>query len=170
MAAIGDMVSDEVRDRLDHLPHAILRLAALRLAPAERVILYEDLWLPDLAYYLKGDEARPVTHLIDGTMYALGILLSARRSARCFQGSRASASQSKAERSVASQEAARHAVRMMNFCMAGGFLAIPMSGLLTRPTIGEAVWAGLGIALLCVLGIRARRALKRTGELRRCPA
>jgi len=30
-AAIGDMVSEEIRDRLDHLPHAILRLAACRL-------------------------------------------------------------------------------------------------------------------------------------------
>ena len=28
LAAIGDMVSEETRDRLDHLPNAILRLVA----------------------------------------------------------------------------------------------------------------------------------------------
>lgn len=27
LTAVGDMVSEEVRNRLDHLPHAILRLA-----------------------------------------------------------------------------------------------------------------------------------------------
>jgi hypothetical protein len=32
-----------------------------------------------LTYILKGDEARPITRLIKGTHYALGILVSARR-------------------------------------------------------------------------------------------
>jgi hypothetical protein len=36
MTALGDIVSEEVRDRLDHLPHAILRLAALRLVFSTR--------------------------------------------------------------------------------------------------------------------------------------
>ena len=82
MTAIGDMVSEEVRDRLDHLPHAILRLAGRRLDPALRVTVYEDQWLPDLTYILKGDEARPVTRLIKGTWFAVGILASARRITR----------------------------------------------------------------------------------------
>jgi hypothetical protein len=47
-AAVGDMASEEVRDRLDHLPHVILRLAALRLDPTERVAIYDDEWLPEL--------------------------------------------------------------------------------------------------------------------------
>jgi hypothetical protein len=75
MTAIGDMVSEEVRERLDHLPHAILRLAERRLDPDQRVTVYEDEWLPELAYILKGDEARPVTRLIHGTRYAFGILV-----------------------------------------------------------------------------------------------
>lgn len=33
LTTIGDMVSEEIRNRLDHLPHAILRAAALRLSP-----------------------------------------------------------------------------------------------------------------------------------------
>jgi hypothetical protein len=80
--AIGDMASEEVRDRLDHLPHVILRLAALRLDPAERVAIYDDEWLPELIYILQGDEARPVTRLYHGARFALGILVAARRIAR----------------------------------------------------------------------------------------
>jgi len=82
MAAIGDMVSEEVRDRLDHLPHAILRLAARRLDPGLREDVYDDEWMPELTYILKGDEARPITRLYHGTRFALGILAAARRIAR----------------------------------------------------------------------------------------
>jgi hypothetical protein len=82
MTALGDMVSEEVRDRLDHLPHAILRLVALRLDPAQRVTVYEDEWLPELAYILTCDEARPITRLYHGARYALGILVAVRQITR----------------------------------------------------------------------------------------
>ena len=79
MTVVGDMVSEEVRDRLDHLPHAILRLAARRLKPAERTAIYEEDWLPELTYILKGEETRPITRLFVGVRFALGILFKARR-------------------------------------------------------------------------------------------
>jgi hypothetical protein len=82
LAVFGEMVSQEVRDRLDHLPHAILRLAARRLDPAQRRFLYEEVWLPDLAYYLRGDESRPVTRLYHGIRFALSMLVAARYIAR----------------------------------------------------------------------------------------
>jgi hypothetical protein len=82
MTAIGDLVSEEVRDRLDHVPHASLRLAARRLSPALRDDVYDDEWMPELTYILKGDEARPITRLYHGTRFALGILAAARRIAR----------------------------------------------------------------------------------------
>ena len=82
MTAAGDMVSEEVRDRLDRLPRAILRLAALRLDPADREDIYDDEWLPELIEILRGDEARPITRLLVGTSYAFGILARARRIAR----------------------------------------------------------------------------------------
>jgi hypothetical protein len=82
MTAVGDMASEEIRDRLDHLPHAILRLAAYRLTPAQRSTIYHEEWVPELTYILKGAEAQPITRLITGTRYALGILVSARRIAR----------------------------------------------------------------------------------------
>jgi hypothetical protein len=82
LAAIGDMVSEEVRDRFDHMPHAILRLAVRRLDPTERVPIYDEEWLPELTYILQGDEARPVTRLYHGTRFAVGILLTVRRITR----------------------------------------------------------------------------------------
>jgi transcriptional regulator with XRE-family HTH domain len=81
-AAVGDMASEEVRSRLDHLPHAILRMAALRLDATERVAIYDHDWLPELIYILQGDEARPVTRLYHGTRFALGTLIAARQIAR----------------------------------------------------------------------------------------
>ena len=78
MTVLGDMVSEEARDRLDHLPQAILRLAARRVDSAKREAIYDDEWLPELTYILKGDEARPVTRLFVGTRYAFGILFNAR--------------------------------------------------------------------------------------------
>jgi hypothetical protein len=82
MTALGDLLSEEVRDRLDHLPHAILRLADSRLNSGQRIAFYEDEWLPELTYILKGAEARPITCLITGSRYALGILISASRIGR----------------------------------------------------------------------------------------
>lgn len=84
MAALGDMVSEEVRDRLDHLPHAVLRLAARRLDAGQRAAMYDDEWMPELTYILKGDEARPITRLYHGTRFALGIFFAARQIARAL--------------------------------------------------------------------------------------
>ena len=81
-AAVGDMVSEEIRDRLDHLPHAILRLAACRLDASVRAAIYDNEWLPELIYILQGDEARPVSRVYHGVRFALGILITARRIAR----------------------------------------------------------------------------------------
>lgn len=50
LAAVGDMVSEEVRDRLDHLPHAILRLAARQLNESQRADLYVDGGRPRSSY------------------------------------------------------------------------------------------------------------------------
>jgi hypothetical protein len=79
ITVIGDVVSEEVRDRLDHIPHAILKLAAGRLDPGQRSSVYDDEWLPELYYILRGAEARPITRLITGTHYALGILIATHR-------------------------------------------------------------------------------------------
>jgi hypothetical protein len=81
-AALGDLVSEEIRGWLDLVPRALLRLAAVQLDPDIREIIYEGEWLPDLIYELRGAESRPITRLIRGTTFALGLLSSARRIAR----------------------------------------------------------------------------------------
>ena len=72
-AAIGDMVSDEIRGWLDRLPRGVLKLATLRLDPADRETTYREVWGPDLDYYLKGDESRPITRLIRGMAFAVSL-------------------------------------------------------------------------------------------------
>jgi hypothetical protein len=81
-AALGDLISEEIRGWLDLAPRAILRLAAARLDPELREGIYQDEWLPELIYVLRGAESRPITRLIRGTTFALGLLFAARRIAR----------------------------------------------------------------------------------------
>jgi hypothetical protein len=77
--AFGDLVSEELRGWLDLAPRAVLRLAAIQLRPGQRKIVYEEVWIPDLLYVLRGKESRPITRLIRGMWFAVGLLISARR-------------------------------------------------------------------------------------------
>jgi hypothetical protein len=84
LAALAGMASQEIRDRLEHLPYAILRLATRRLTPGQRTTIYQDEWLPELTYILRETETRPVTRLITGTRYSLGIFRTVGRVSRTF--------------------------------------------------------------------------------------
>jgi hypothetical protein len=79
LAALGDLVSEEIRGWLDLAPRAVLRLAAAQLRPEMREITYRENWLPDLIYVLRGAESRPITRLIRGMSFALGLLISAHK-------------------------------------------------------------------------------------------
>jgi hypothetical protein len=81
-AVIGELVNEEMRGWLDHLPHVVLRLAAKRLGPAGKTTVYDDEWLPELTYILRGAEARPLSRLIIGIKFSVGLLISANRVAR----------------------------------------------------------------------------------------
>jgi RNA polymerase sigma factor (sigma-70 family) len=82
LGTLGDLVHDEIRGWLDLVPHAVLRLAASRLNISQRSTIYEDEWLPELCYVLRGSESRPITRLIRGITFAIGLLIAARRIAR----------------------------------------------------------------------------------------
>jgi hypothetical protein len=77
--ALGDLASEEIRGWLDLLPRGILHLAAMRLDPEMREAIYQEDWLPELIYALRGAESRPITRLIKGTYFALGLFISARK-------------------------------------------------------------------------------------------
>lgn len=76
LGMLSDMVSEEVRARLDRLPQAIVGLAVLRLPCAVRDATRHD-WLADLDILLHGDEAVPVTRLFKGVSFGLSLLFSA---------------------------------------------------------------------------------------------
>jgi hypothetical protein len=65
LACVGNLVSEEVRGRLDRLPHALIALAARR-APADvRAELAEE-WTAELHEILHGKQALPITRLVVG--------------------------------------------------------------------------------------------------------
>ena len=79
VAIIGDLVSQEFHGWLDLLPQATLRFAAnLHLDPVQCILIYEDEWMPELTYILKGAEYRPITRLLVGMRFALSLLFSRR--------------------------------------------------------------------------------------------
>ena len=73
--ALGDLLSEEIRARLEKVPHAILRLAALRVAVSLRRELHGE-WSAELTEILRGRESLPVTRLWVGLRFALGLLRS----------------------------------------------------------------------------------------------
>jgi RNA polymerase sigma-70 factor (sigma-E family) len=76
IVTLGDMVSEEVRARLDQLPFALLGLARRRLSDE----LQDDAgaeWHAELHYILRGAEALPVTRLFRGMRFAIGLLIAA---------------------------------------------------------------------------------------------
>jgi mycothiol system anti-sigma-R factor len=73
---IGDLVSEEVRQRLDRFPHALICLATRRL-PDQLRAEQRDEWTAELYEVLRGAEALPITRLLRGTCYAAGLLRTA---------------------------------------------------------------------------------------------
>jgi hypothetical protein len=76
-AAVGDLASEEIRGRLDRLPHGVVRLAA-RLLPEQVRDDLRDEWAAELHEILRGAEALPVTRVARGVRYALGLLRAGR--------------------------------------------------------------------------------------------
>ncbi len=74
IVAIGDLVSEEVRVRLDRVPLGIIRLASRRL-PADMRAEWTYDWRVELQYILRGAEALPITRLLRGIRYAVGVLV-----------------------------------------------------------------------------------------------
>jgi hypothetical protein len=77
LACVGALVSEEVRGRLERLPHALIALAARRAPPEMRAELREE-WAAELHEILRGAEALRITRLVSGIRYAAGLLRTAR--------------------------------------------------------------------------------------------
>jgi hypothetical protein len=74
----GNALSDEARGRLDRLPHTLLRLAGRRLPHDVRDDLTDE-WEAELGAILAQAAGLPITRLVVGTRYSLGLLRVAPR-------------------------------------------------------------------------------------------
>ncbi|WP_212824272.1 DUF4407 domain-containing protein [Polymorphospora rubra] len=82
LAVLSDLISDEVRGRLDQVPFQLLRLAARRLPAQLRNDIYLHEWMPELHHILRREEAKPITRLYHGLRFAAGLLRSGPQIAR----------------------------------------------------------------------------------------
>jgi hypothetical protein len=73
---IVEMLTIEGQNRLSLLPSLLLRLAARRVSAALRADL-ENKWQIELLHIEQQTEGLPVTRLVRGTSFAVGILVSA---------------------------------------------------------------------------------------------
>ncbi len=80
VVAFGDLVSEELRARLDRLPEYLIRFAVLRLPPEFRQGRRDE-WLLELWGVLQERKiaAFPLTRLFHGICYATSLLLGARQ-------------------------------------------------------------------------------------------
>ncbi len=88
--AVSNLVTEELRSRLDLMPYAVLRLAIRRL-PAELRKNVGDEWLAELHHILHRTESLPLTRVVSAVLYTLGLLHTARRIGRGLRGIRTSA-------------------------------------------------------------------------------
>lgn len=73
----GDVISEEIRARLDRLPFVLLRLARARLPAELRERVHDQEWVPELQHILQHAELFPVTRLMTGIRYAVGLVMRA---------------------------------------------------------------------------------------------
>lgn len=138
VATVGDLVSEELRGRLDRMPYAVLRLAIRRL-PAEIRQSVGDEWRAELHHILHRAKGLPITRFASGIPYALGLLRTARRIGR----------ELKAVRTVTSHRPASGLSSFRRVALVGGmtvsFATTVGVGSTIEATIGGGIIAG-GVA------------------------
>lgn len=76
-AALLELLKDELRGQIERIPFALLRLARRRVPADLRETLYDHEWLPELHHIVADAERLPITCLVQGTAYALGLVMAA---------------------------------------------------------------------------------------------
>jgi acetyl-CoA synthetase len=85
------LVSEELRSRLDRVPHAVLHVAIRRVSADVRQSVGDE-WLAELHHIVANAKGRPIARLLSTTRYALGLLYKARRIGRELKAVRTGAS------------------------------------------------------------------------------
>jgi hypothetical protein len=78
---VCDLVSEELRSRLDRVPYVVIHVAIRRLPDDVRQSVGNE-WLAELHHIVRHAKGRPITRLLSATRYALGLLYKARRIGR----------------------------------------------------------------------------------------
>jgi len=73
IVVVGDMFSEEIRTRLERLPHRLIDLSGLLVTAHLREEMVDE-WHAELDFVLRRTNGRPLTRLWRGTRYALSIL------------------------------------------------------------------------------------------------
>lgn len=77
LAVVANVASEEIIGQLGRVPRAVIWLAIRRVASSCRADL-EDEWLAELAAISRPSEGLPITRLLVGLRYALGLLRAAK--------------------------------------------------------------------------------------------
>jgi HJR/Mrr/RecB family endonuclease len=75
-AAASEMFQEEAKTRLEHLPTTVIRLAALGLPKEMRDDTAAE-WQAELASVLRDTDGLPLTRLVRGVLYAVGMFRAA---------------------------------------------------------------------------------------------
>ncbi|MGI5238583.1 hypothetical protein [Dactylosporangium sp. CA-139066] len=81
---LKNMIAKEMETRLERLPYAILRLARRRLPAEYRQTVHDEEWLPELIAIVRDTDGLPITRLIRGVDFAMGLLLVAPKMSRAL--------------------------------------------------------------------------------------
>jgi hypothetical protein len=76
---LKNLVLVETATRLERIPYAILRLARRRLPVEHRKTIHDQEWLPELVVIVRETEGLPITRLVRGVLYSIGLLFVASR-------------------------------------------------------------------------------------------
>lgn len=76
---LKNMIAKETETRLERLPYAILQLARRRLPAEHRETIHDEEWLPELLAIVRETDGLPITRLLRGVDFAIGLLFNASR-------------------------------------------------------------------------------------------
>jgi hypothetical protein len=110
-AAVSGIVSDEFRARLDRIPYGLLRTAIGRLPQDVHADVGEE-WRTELDHILHRAEAFPLTRLLLGIRFALGLLRAAPVIGKDLVGVRARCEEEEFQSKITAQAAPRLRVRL----------------------------------------------------------
>lgn len=78
VAVAMSLLGDEVKGWIGRVPYAILWVASRRVPPSHRAVLHGE-WVADLAGALQDRSERPITRLLVGTRFAIGLVSGGRQ-------------------------------------------------------------------------------------------